>query len=838
MNKPSLEFYFKDPLFSLSIAGQLFVRIILAVLVIFVTAAAAVLLMSDLPRLFYAGLFLSLLVIDMALYRGKARFSLNQLPRRGKVNLAGFLAPASIECLAAAYQQALVFGGNFYLRLNRILLGQREVRNAVRRLEVNPDELLDKIEQVLAEDKTRELPAVLLQKIEHLVIEAALAAKRGVSRQIMPADLFAAEEKVEDKELSRIFNLFQINQQDLEDVTVFGRFERQARSRFWRRLPSSIGGFAGSFFKLRRRTMNRAWTARPTPTLDQFSIDFTDLAAAGDIGFMIGHEKEYERLVNILSRPTKPNAILVGEPGVGVKTIIKHLAYMIIKDEVPPPLFDKRLVALNIGNLVAGADQAELQWRINRIFEEIVMAGNIILYIPEIHNLSRTSGEFLLSAANVMVPLLTTNDFPTIGSSYPREYKQYIEADSSFIEAFEVIRVEEISEEDAIKLLTFESIILERDWQITISFDAIKTAVRLAKKYFNYRPLPGPAHDLLKEAAGAAKYKGYKVLTKEEIIQTAEMRINVPLRQVEVNEAEKLLNLEELIHRDLIDQEEAVRAVAQAFREYRSGLSRKGGPIAVFLFVGPTGVGKTELAKTLAKIHFGSEEMMVRLDMTEYQDKTSFFRLIGSPDGKISGFLTDAVLEKPYSLILLDEFEKAHPDVLNLFLQVFDDGRLTDNLGRRVDFQNTIIIATSNAHSAFIKTSLEAGKTLEEIADEFKKKLIDYFRPELLNRFSDIIIFKTLSSDDLRKIAELQLKKQLTGVLQAEHGIELIFEDSAIQLIAELGYDPVFGARPLRKVLSERIKAPIAEMLLRRQIVRGSRVVVRAEDNKLEFNVK
>jgi len=239
----------------------------------------------------------------------------------------------------------------------------------------------------------------------------------------------------------------------------------------------------------------------------------------------------------------------------------------------------------------------------------------------------------------------------------------------------------------------------------------------------------------------------------------------------------------------------------------------------------------------LAKIHFGSDETMVRLDMTEYQDKTSFFRLIGSPDGKISGFLTDAVLAKPYTLILLDEFEKAHQDVLNLFLQVFDDGRLTDNLGRRVDFQNTIIIATSNAHSAFIKTSLESGKTLEEIADEFKRKLIDYFRPELLNRFSEIILFKTLSAEDLKKIACLQLKKQLVNVLKDEHGIELVFDESAVKLIAELGYNPIFGARPLRKVLSEQIKAPIAEMLLKKEVNRGSRVIVQAKDNKIEFKI-
>ena len=837
MTKPDLEFYFEEPFFSLGIAGQFFVRIILTILTILLMATAAVLLLSDLPRLFYVGLLLGLMAADLAIFRGKARFSLDRLPRRGRVNLAGFLAPASMEILGAVYQQTLVLGGSFYLRLNRALLGVREVRDTVQRLEVNLDEFLAKIDEGIEQSRTKESSEILLKQIKHLIIEAARAAMRGQSRQIMPVDLFAAQEKTEDKELSRVFNLFQINQQDLEDVTVFGRFGRRIRIRFWKYLPSNIGGFAGKFFGLRRRTVNRAWTSRPTPTLDQFSVDFTDLARAGDIGFMIGHEKEYDRLVNILSRPTKPNAILFGEPGVGAKTIIKHLAYMITKDEVPPPLFDKRLVALNISSLVAGADQAELQGRIHQIFEEIIIAENIILYIPEIHNLSRTSGEFFLSAANVMLPFLVSNNFPTIGSSYSREYKQYIERDSAFLEAFEGIMIEEISEEEAVKLLTFASIILEKNARITISFDAIKTAVNLAKRYFNHRPLPGPAHDLLKEAASAVSRKKQKVLAKEDVIQMAEMKINVPLHGVETDEAEKLLNLEEIIHRDLINQEEAVKAVARALREYRSGLSRRGGPIAVFLFVGPTGVGKTELAKILAKIHFGSEEAMIRLDMTEYQDKTSFFRLVGSPDGKTSGLLTEAVLAKPYSLILLDEFEKAYSDVLNLFLQVFDDGRLTDNFGRRVNFENTIIIATSNAHSAFIKTSLEEGRKLEEIADEFKKKLIDYFRPELLNRFSDIILFKTLLPLELEKIAKLQIHKQLVGLLKKEHGIDLIFDDLAIKLIAEMGYDPVFGARPLRKVLSEQVKSPIAEMLLKKEMARGNQVVVQVKDNKLEFKI-
>ncbi|MEK9168339.1 MAG: AAA family ATPase, partial [Patescibacteria group bacterium] len=372
----------------------------------------------------------------------------------------------------------------------------------------------------------------------------------------------------------------------------------------------------------------------------------------------------------------------------------------------------------------------------------------------------------------------------------------------------------EISEAEAIKLLTYDSIILESQYKITVSFGAIKQAVSLAHKYFRQKLLPSSAEDLLKEALADATQKGDKVLQADDIIAIAERKINIPIHRAGKEEAEKLLNLENIIHERLIDQEEAVKAVSRALREYRSGLSRKGGPIAVFLFVGPTGVGKTELSKILTKIQFGSENMMLRFDMSEYQDKQSIFRFIGSPDGKMAGNLTEAVIQKPYCLILLDEFEKAHPDILNLFLQVFDDGRLTDNFGRTVDFTNTIIIATSNAHSEFIKTHIEAHTPMETIAEELKKKLTDYFKPELLNRFSGVIAFKTLSRENIEAIAGLHLK-DLAQSLEETNGISLDFDEAVVKKIAELGYDPVFGARPLRGVISEKLRSVLAEKILR-----------------------
>ncbi len=369
---------------------------------------------------------------------------------------------------------------------------------------------------------------------------------------------------------------------------------------------------------------------------------------------------------------------------------------------------------------------------------------------------------------------------------------------------------------------------------ITISFGAIKRAVTLAKKYFRDKFLPSSAEELLKSALVDAERRGEKTLAADRVTAVAETKTNVPLREAGGEEAAKLLHLEDIIHERLVDQEEAVAAVAEALREYRSGLARKGGPIASFLFVGPTGVGKTELAKILASVQFGSEKMMTRFDMTEYQDKTSFFRFIGSPDGATHGVLTDAIREKPYSLILLDEFEKAFPDILDLFLQVFDDGRLTDNLGRTVDFANTIVIATSNAHSDIINESLAKGESMADIAEYLKKRLVDVFKPELLNRFSKIIIFKNLETAQLGKIAEINLK-ELAETVKGQ-GIFLDFDQAAITALAKLGYDPAFGARPLRRVIDEKIKAPLSRAILAKKVGKGSRLkLVLKNDNTFDF---
>ena len=830
----NLEPYFDDPRLRMTILGRLAVRIISYLSYLLILAAAFTALFSEIKWLFWFGVLLALFLIDRLLHFREGDRPIFELPKSGRVNAAKALTGAAYSILERSYDKSRLTKRNFFLEVCLELLRSEEVKDGLRRLDVKPEEFRQKTEDLLSQSPKE---AVLnkedrLKQIEILGIEAFRNAEENNHRFVDRGDLFSALPHIKSEAINHLLNTFSLETSDLKQALLFGITKHQLP--WFRRFPPVLGGMiSGGERRLRHRVMNRAWTSRPTYALDRVSTDLTDLAREGTVGFLIGHELEYKRLVETLSRPINPNALLVGEVGIGKETLVSRLALQIVKDRVPSALFDKRLVALHLSNLVAGAPEAELQQRIKTIVEEIIIAGNIILYIPEIHNLVKTSGTAYISAADALMPIIMNNAFPIIGASYPKEFKQLIEPRSDFAGAFEIIRVEEISEAEAEKILIYESLLLEQKTKVFISFGAVKTAVRLAKRYFRNKFLPRSAEELLKEGVTAVSRREEKFLGPEEIIAVAEEKVNIPIHKAGLAEAEALLHLEERIHGRIIDQEEAVGAVSNALREYRSGLARPGGPIASFLFVGPTGVGKTELSKILAEVQFGSREAMIRFDMTEYQDKQSFYRFIGSPDGAVSGALTDAVLKKPYSLILLDEFEKAFPDILNLFLQVFDDGRLTDNLGRTVDFQNTIIIATSNAHSDIIVEALSHGESVADIAEYLKRKLVDVFRPELLNRFSKIIVFKNLSLDDIKKIAELNLKD--LAELTEKQGITLTFDASAVTEIAKLGYDPAYGARPLRRLIDERLKAPLAEKLLKKEFERGGRVKVVFEDGGFKF---
>lgn len=810
--------------------GRFLVRM-LAVIgnVSFIFGMIALLLSED-TGLRYLGVLFLLAIIDRFRSREEGDEHLMDAVKRDRINSADYINNKTYRLVEKAFERSIIKQTSLHLELVESLLGEDVVEDGLKRLDVDPKEFSQKLLVLLKESN---IPATRIEKyrmLETLLADSLRTAFSSGHRSILVCDVFSSLALSPDSEAGRLFRTFSLNAKDLEQAMVFSRVSNKAKSFS---LSSMI---PEGQQRIRHRVMNRAWTSRPTPFLDSFGVDYTDLARVGDVGLLIGHEKEYARLVEILSKPVNPNVLLVGDTGIGKETIIAHLAFSIVKDKVPTALFDRRLVGVDLSRLSAGAEPQEIQARVQRIAEEINSAENIILYLPDIHNLLKTSGEAYLSAADAFLPIIQNGRFPVIGATYPREMKRDIEGRSDFVGIFEKVNVEEISEEEAERVLTLSSILVERKLKVEVGFGAIKMAVKLAKKYFRGgKYLPTSADELLKMAAAKAKDGGKKRVTADDVMSIVEARVNVPVKEVDKDETAKLLNFEKIVHEKFIDQEEAVKAVGDALRAYRSGLTRKGGPIASFLFVGPTGVGKTELAKLIAKIQFGSKEMMVRFDMTEYQDKQSFQRFIGSADGEVRGSLTDQILEKPYSIILLDEFEKAYPDILNIFLQVLDDGRLTDGMGRVVDFQNTIIVATSNAHSDIINEALNSGQSISEVAEYLKKKLTDVFKPELMNRFSKVVIFKDLEMKDLEAIAKLQLV-ELAETL-AEQGINLSFDESIAPYIVRSGYDRAFGARPIRRAIEDKFRAGLAEKILRKEIYQGSDVRATIEADNLVFKL-
>ncbi len=834
---------FRDERFLLPAYAEFFVRLIVYSWYVVFGVITLLLILSAVlahPPAFNGSLALGLLFAlflgDRLLHYGEGEHPLYELNRGAEVNLAVALTPSAFRLVHRSFRKALGTHESFELLLLKELVERGDIREALRRLDVPAKDFLAKIEEYLGRERSAaQTPtrADLLTIIGALV-EAAYQNAEGASEKfIEPRNLLFALGSIPNPSIQKLFELFNITAADIGEAIIFGKWgSRFARLRS---LPATLGGFANHRM-MRHRVMNRAWTARPTPTLDRYSADLTDLAREESIGFLIGHTKEYDHLLQVVSRPGMPNAILVGESGSGKSSLVAHLAYQIVKDQVPPVLFDKRLVSLRIADLTADAPAEVLTGRLEKIADEILKAGNIVLHLPNMHDLFRTGGTRGLDAIDILLPIIKSTAIPVIGDTFPREFKQYIETRSDFLEQFEVVPVEEISEAEALRFLIYSSLMLEKEYKVLITFRALKKAVEVAHRYFKPKLLPGSAVDLVKQALAKASQEHLVAVNEDVVVAVAERQSKIPIERAGAAEAEKLLDLESTIHQRLVDQEAAVKAVAQALREYRSGLARRGGPIATFLFVGPTGVGKTELAKILAETQFGSKDAMTRLDMTEYQDKQSIFRLIGNPDGSRSGALTDAVLARPYCLVLLDEFEKASPDVLNLFLQVFDDGRLTDSLGRTVNFENTILIATSNAHSDYIKTEIEKGRTSEDLEEDIKRKLTDYFKPELLNRFSNIIVFRSLKLEEIHTITKLLLQ-EIAMILSDTQGITLEVDEDAVKRIAELGYSPAFGARPLRQTISENVRSALAEKILRKEIGRGNTIRLVYADGRFDFKL-
>ena len=574
----------------------------------------------------------------------------------------------------------------------------------------------------------------------------------------------------------------------------------------------------------------------------KFGVDLTKMAEDGKLDPVAARDKEIDRAVHILLRRIKNNPVVIGNAGVGKTAVVEGLAQRIVSAKVPQGLIGKKIIQIDMASLVAGAShRGEFEERLKNIIKEVSLSnGQIIIFIDEIHTLmgaGQTDGS--LDASNIIKPYISRGQFQIIGSSTISEYRRYIEKDKALERRFQTVLVEEPDVDAAIEMINVLKPKYEAFHGVVYSDEAILQAVKLSQRYIGNRYLPDKAVDVLDESGANVKVEiEYKTRTSNEVVrQDVESVVskwtNIPITKLSEDESAKLLDLEGLIHKRLINQELAVKAISESVRRGRVGLTSVSRPIASFVFLGPTGVGKTELAKTLAEILFGNEESMIRMDMSEYMEKHEVAKLIGAPPGYVGyeegGQLTEAVRTKPYSVVLFDEVEKAHSDVLNILLQVLEDGRLTDNKGNTISFKNTIIIVTSNIGSSIIQQELKnkteiSPEELTKVKSLVETELVKFFKPEVLNRFDDTIIFDPLTQKHMSEIAKLQIKK--TAKLLLEQQIALRVEDRALSQLAEEGYDPVYGARPLRRLVQSVIENPIATKIIQKQFVPGDVIVV------------
>lgn len=667
---------------------------------------------------------------------------------------------------------------------------------------------------------------------------------------------------------------------------------------------SKTNGSAG------RRRPAQAKAQQGTPTLDSLARDLTKLAREKRLDPVVGRAKEVKRLIQILSRRTKNNPVLVGEPGVGKTAIAEGLAQKIINGEVPEDMQNKRLMMLDMGALVAGTKyRGEFEDRMKKIIDEIYQDGQIILFIDELHTLIGAGGaEGAIDASNILKPALARGELQTIGATTLDEYQKYIEKDSALERRFARVQVDEPTPEEAEEILRGLRPRYEEHHGVEISDDALHAAVQLSVRYINSRQLPDKAIDLMDESAAkvrldktdesseladlqneianlieekeaairqqdfeaAARLRikekkltqqltevafmevkeasGYAdSVTAEDVATVVSQWTGVPLQQMEKKESERLLDLEKILHQRVVGQEEAVKAVARSIRRARSGLKDPNRPIGSFMFLGPTGVGKTELAKALAEAMFGSEDALVRVDMSEFMEKYSTSRLIGSPPGYVGydegGQLTEKIRSKPYSVILLDEVEKAHPDVFNILLQVLDDGHLTDAKGRKVDFRNTILIMTSNIGAQQISEEKSVGFNVTDLTKDhqaMQKRILEElkkaFRPEFLNRVDETVVFQSLGEGEIHEIVKIMSKAIIKRL--GNQDIQLKITPSAIDVIGKAGFDPEYGARPIRRALQKEVEDRLSEALLSGQIHLGDKVTIGASKGSITLNVK
>ena len=581
-----------------------------------------------------------------------------------------------------------------------------------------------------------------------------------------------------------------------------------------------------------------------TRILDQYSRDLTMLAASGSFDPVIGRDEEIRRSVQILSRRSKNNPVLIGEPGVGKTAVAEGIAAYIAGSDAPDSMAGKRLVALDLPALLAGTKyRGDFEERVKAVLKDVKKAGDVILFIDEMHTMiGAGSAEGAIDAANILKPALGRGEVQIIGATTPEEYRRHIEKDAALERRFQPVKIAEPSRGDSLKMLGAVRQSLEKHHGVKISDAALTAAVDLSARYINDRFLPDKAIDLADEAAAHIRVSGGGLVTAEDIAAVVSLWTGIPVANLSADETKRLRNMESILHRRVIGQNEAVTAVSRAIRRGRVGLSDPNRPIGSFLFLGPTGVGKTELCRALAEAVFGESEAMIRLDMSEYMEKHAVSKLIGSPPGYVGyedgGQLTERVRRKPWSVVLFDEIEKAHEDVWGILLQIMDDGRLTDSAGRVVSFRNTIIVMTSNVGAKSISDGRprmgftpDGGDEAQFMRARINEELRRTFKPEFLNRIDETIVFRRLSRAEIRSIAERML---LTVAERFKAlGMTLSVPDQVVDFLAERGYDEKYGARPLRRAIRSMIEDKAAELMLTDSLGRGDTVQARIDGNKL-----
>jgi ATP-dependent Clp protease ATP-binding subunit ClpC len=817
--------------------------------------------------------------------------------------MADFLyTPNAQTALNIAQEQARYFKhqavGTEHLLIALSLEKNGVAANLLRQLNVSTDDLREEIERFTGYGTMTNLTSNSYlpyspKMREILSVAGQLARQLGTDR-IGTEHLMLALLSDANILSSRILNSLNVN-------------VPQARRTLLRRM-----GVDMNKQRLGNRQQKSRGDSSQTPTLDKLARDLTKVAREDNPDPVVGRDKEIKRVIQILSRRTKNNPVLVGEPGVGKTAIVEGLAQMIVHEEVPSYMVGSRLMMLDMGSLVAGTKyRGEFEDRLKKVIDEIYHDGHVILFIDELHTLVGAGGaEGAIDASNILKPALARGELQLIGATTLDEYQKHIEADSALERRFATVTVEEPTKDVAMKILQGIRPKYEKYHHIKITDSALESAVNLSDRYITDRFLPDKAIDLMDEAAAmtridgqgrntahakhlreledlreqkelaienqdfdqAAKLRQQELSLKNKVDQEDARRqkmedqdeyalkidendiakvvsewTGVPLTQLKKKESERLVHLEKGLHERVIGQDEAVSALARAIRRARSGLKDPKRPIGSFMFLGPTGVGKTELAKALAQEMFGSEDNMIRIDMSEYQERYSASRLVGAAPGYVGyeegGQLTEKVRQHPYSVVLLDEVEKANVDIFNLLLQVLDDGFLTDSKGRKVDFRNTILIMTSNLGATQLRDEKTVGFGAQDVQDNFaamkeaiNAQLKQHFRPEFLNRIDETIVFHSLTKNDLHKIVKLLVKKLENRLV--EQNVTLKFTPAAIDLIAQDGYNPEYGARPLRRSIQTLVEDPLSLALLSGDIQSGDVVTVGARQGKLTFTAK